>query len=585
MRRVPFGPIAPGRRKERGIAMFVVTIIIAVLTLGAAALLGLMKIERRTTAKRLGELKTVSANQSGATLLRVLAGLSDKERQRLGGVYDNPRLFRAVPVVPEQSEGGLESGEPRFTFLAPKFTRDTVEGLRYGIVNESSRLNLSSVLAWELESPGSGRAALMALPGMTDVMADSILDWIDPDERTRPHGAEASYYAGKRLPYSPRNAVPVFLEEILLARDVTRYQLYGTDEAYCFGLKADGRPAAAPQGEVIGSLRSVPGEKTDEKNRADPLPWSELLTVYSAERDVDPEGQPRVDLNGSDLRFLHDELAAYTNDEIAAFVTLYRQYGPADKSAGGQTKKATAEILDYSIPPTASLGTPLDIVGAKVFVPSADDPAAGTLYRSPIDDRRSAADSLFAYLDYVSTARSTVITGRVNVNLAPRPVLAAIPGMTSTMIDRIIGARPAMDRPVEKNFRHAAWIYAQGLVDLETMKKIWDKVTAGGDVWSTQVVGYLAGTRMVRRSEVVADGTVSPARQVFYKDLSMYGLGFSMSVITGAASSEPSTEDVLSNLLPQGDFSDQEVEFPQDDAGEAPMQGDPFQVIEAGQFR
>ena len=409
MRRVPFGPIAPSRRKERGIAMFVVTIIIAVLTLGAAALLGLMKIERRTTAKRLGELKTVSANQSGATLLRVLAGLSDKERQRLGGVYDNPRLFRAVPVVPEQSEGGLESGEPRFTFLAPKFTRDTVEGLRYGMVQAIVPL----YGAWR------GRAALMALPGMTDVMADSILDWIDPDERTRPHGAEASYYAGKRLPYSPRNAVPVFLEEILLARDVTRYQLYGTDEAYCFGLKADGRPTAAPQGEVIGSLRSVPGEKTDEKNRTDPLPWSELLTVYSAERDVDPEGQPRVDLNGSDLRFLHDELAAYTNDEIAAFVTLYRQYGPADKSAGGQTKKATAEVLDYSIPPTASLGTPLDIVGAKVFVPSADDPAAGTLYRSPIDDRRSAADSLFAYLDYVSTARSTVITGRVNVNRPP----------------------------------------------------------------------------------------------------------------------------------------------------------------------
>ena len=584
MRRVPFGPIAPSRQKQRGVVMFVVTIVIAVLTLGAVAFLGLMKIERRTTAKRLGELKTVSANQSGATLLRVLAGFSDKERQRLGGVYDNPRLFRAVPVVPGQSGGGLESGEPRFTFLAPKFTRDTVEGLRCGMVNESSRLNLSAVLAWELESPGSGRAALMALPGMTDVMADSILDWIDPDERTRPHGAEASYYAGKRLPYSPRNAVPVFLEEILLARDVTRYQLYGTDETYCFGLKADGR-AAAPPGEVIGSLRSVPGEKTDGKNRTDPLPWSELLTVYSAERDVDPEGQPRVDLNGSDLRFLHDELAAYTNEEIAAFVTLYRQYGPADKSAAGDTKKATAEVLDYSVLPTASLDTPLDIVGARVFVPSTTDPAAGTLYRSPIDDRRSAADSLFAYLDYVSTARSTVITGRVNVNLAPRPVLAAVPGMTSTAIDRIIGARPAMDRPVEKNFRHAAWIYTQGLVDLATMKKLWNKVTTGGDVWSAQVVGYLAGTRMVRRAEVVADGTVSPARQVFYKDLSMYGLGFSMSVITGTASSEPSTEDVLTNLLPQGDFPEQEVEFPQEDAGEAPGQSDPFQVIEAGQFR
>ena len=34
MRRVPFGPIAPGRQKQRGVVMFVVTIVIAVLTLG-----------------------------------------------------------------------------------------------------------------------------------------------------------------------------------------------------------------------------------------------------------------------------------------------------------------------------------------------------------------------------------------------------------------------------------------------------------------------------------------------------------------------------------------------------------------------
>lgn len=576
------------RLKQRGVAMFVVTIIIAVLTLGAVSLLGLMKIERRATAERLGELRTVAASQSAAVYLRVLAGLSERERQRLGGIYDNPRLFRAVPVCGEPRDGE-ERDDQRFTLLAPKFTRDVVEGLRYGLVNESSRLNLSAVLEWETQTPGSGRASLMALPGMTDVMADSILDWIDPDEKTRPQGAEVSYYAGKRLPYSPRNAVPVFLEEILLARDVTRYQLYGTDESYCFGLKADGN-AATPRGEVIGSLRSVPGQEKDEKDRIDPLPWAGLLTVYSAERDVDPEGQPRIDLNGADLRFLYDELSAYTTEEIAAFVTLYRQYGPAGQTAGeganGEgSKKATAEDLDFSIPPAVSLDSPLDIVGARVFVPNASNPKSGAFYQSPLEDRRSAGDSLFDYLDYASTAPSTVITGRVNVNLAPRPVLAAVPGMTSTVIDRILSVRPAPDQPAGKSYRHAAWIYTQGLVDLATMKKLWDKVTAGGDVWSAQIVGYLEGTQMVRRAEIVADGTVSPARQVYYKDLSMYGTGFSMSVITGSGSSEQPVEDVLSNLLPKPDFEEQDAEFPQNDADIPPTEGDPFQVIEADKFR
>ena len=69
----------------------------------------------------------------------------------------------------------------------------------------------------------------MSLPGMTDEVADAILDWIDPDDTPRQFGAEAETYRTLGVPYSPRNGVPQCLEELLLVRGVTRDLLFGAD--------------------------------------------------------------------------------------------------------------------------------------------------------------------------------------------------------------------------------------------------------------------------------------------------------------------------------------------------------------------
>ncbi len=104
--------------------------------------------------------------------------------------------------------------------------------LRFGLQNESSKLNLASLMRWELASPGQGRTSLMQLPGMSEAIADAILDWIDPDEQTREFGAETEYYQTLDRPYRSANAIPRQLSELLFVKGVTRQLLMGTQQQF-----------------------------------------------------------------------------------------------------------------------------------------------------------------------------------------------------------------------------------------------------------------------------------------------------------------------------------------------------------------
>ena len=540
--------------KRRGVMLLVVTLVLAALTLSGAALLTLMKTENEATSTRGRESIVKGVDRSAVVFLIAALESNQEEREKFGGLYDNPQYFCAASLLSKE-EGGADSSH--FTILSPTIVDSQIEGVRYGLVDESTRLNLEAALEWDKESPGAGRAALMKLPGMTPIAADSILDWIDPDENPRQNGAEAKYYADKKLPYSPRNSTPVFLEEILLARGVTRSQLYGTDENFTYNVDKIDPEANDPLG---GSLTSAP---TGRRSGAPSPSWRELLTVFSAEKDVDPTGAARVSLNGSNLEFLYNELRSRVGDDLAKFIVLYRQYGPIEsgapetnasdrrgaRRASGYTRGRTSTsanatppnatraalsqaTLDYATAPTTSLATPLDLVGARVQV-------GNVFYDSPLRDSRDQRniEALFTLLDYASTSASTTIIGRVNVNVAPRAVLSAIPGVTPTMIETILDRRPNPKNAIPKEFRHASWLYAQGLVDLEQMKKLYNKTTARGDVYRGQVVGFLERSDEISRAEVVIDGTTEPPRQVFYKDLTTLGKGFSDAVLIGGKNS------------------------------------------------
>ncbi len=532
------------RRSNRdGVVLLIVALVVAALTLGGATLMTLMQTERAATQTRGYDALVRSVDRSAVAFLVGTLETSPEEREKIGGVYDNPNYFCAAPLLTFEDGGTATS---RFTIVSPKFEEDAIEGVRYGLVDESTRLNLDAVLAWEAEETGAGRAALLKLPGMTETAAESILDWIDADETARPNGGETRYYTDEKLPYSPRNAVPVFLEELLLARGVTRLHLYGTDENFTFGVEnIDG--GASEDSALGGSLTAIPvAGGSRRRGEAEAVPWKELLTVFSAEKDVDPTGEARVDLNVDDLEFLYQELASRVGEELAKFVVWARQFGPtsgvdAKDADGNPVPRGRLETtaVDFSVPASFTLATPLDVVGTSVLV-------GGTAIESPLAANRSNsnAEKIFQLLDFASTSPSTTIVGRVNVNAAPRPVLAAVPGLATADVQRILDDRPALNEAIPDDYRHATWLYTKGVVDLETMKAIYDKTTARGDVYRAQIVGFLDGVDVSARAEVVVDGTTEPPRQVFYKDLSMNGKGFSDAILLGGSAGE--TVDPLS---------------------------------------
>lgn len=60
-------------------------------------------------------------------------------------------------------------------------------------------------------------------------VSDSILDWIDPDQQTRPNGAEGDYYLSLNPPYQVKNGPIDDLTELMLIRGVSPDMFYGTD--------------------------------------------------------------------------------------------------------------------------------------------------------------------------------------------------------------------------------------------------------------------------------------------------------------------------------------------------------------------
>src|SRR5690606_8014740 len=99
---------------------------------------------------------------------------------------------------------------------------------RYGLMNESARLNLNAIVNFDLDEIEQ-REILMALPGMTEQIADSILDWIDPDDEPRPYGTESDIYQSQSPPYFARDGALESIDELLLVDGVTPQLLYGED--------------------------------------------------------------------------------------------------------------------------------------------------------------------------------------------------------------------------------------------------------------------------------------------------------------------------------------------------------------------
>jgi|GEM_PF-2755698 len=129
----------------------------------------------------------------------------------------------------------VQVGNGYFWIIRPNEQSDTEYD--YGIVDECSKLNLN-VASFNANM-------LLQLPtGITQDVADAVIDWKTPAAQGSQDGAQTDYYNGLAIPYEAKNQPYETVDEMMLVRGIGVNELYGLDANHD-GIVDDGERAAS----------------------------------------------------------------------------------------------------------------------------------------------------------------------------------------------------------------------------------------------------------------------------------------------------------------------------------------------------
>lgn len=567
------------RHSHRGVVLIVVLVLVVMLSLAGFGFLAAMSTEYEAARLNGSLLQARQTLASAESQLLWLADQPDQRRQILGGLHSNPVLFQGRPVPMLSALGSAASGSAgmqetgaaaagplqsealvaaddvwRFSVVSVDRLQGSPPVLRFGLSSESAKLHLGTVLRWEQNSAGAGRQALLKLPGMTEVLADSLLDWMDADDLPRPLGGESEYYKTLSLPVRPANAVPTSLHELLAVRGITAQVMFGVGSAAANSTSRTGEETAEalslPEGS--GAVLSAPiQELTPDTFAADapefgtsPMtgrarPLAELLTVWSAERLVQPDGTPRVNVNQSDLGAIRSRLQGRISESLLQYLLLARVYGVSAVSPVGIAERSALEL---PLPPSAvavhSLRSLGDLVDSAVLVPATGTRPA-LLVRSPLQSVQADADQLFRQLqDAASVDFAALIPGRISLDEASEEVLRCIPGISAEQAAGLVAQRLRL--PLSER-RSLLWPVRAGVLTIEQWRSVLPEITSVGDVFQAELIVFRAVGGPLLRRKLILDAAAGRARRVYWMDMTNTNLEFP-----------------LSRLLPQATDSSQE---------------------------
>src|SRR6185369_3493860 len=99
------------------------------------------------------------------------------------------------------------------------------------------------------------------------------------------------------------------------------------------------------------------------------------------------------------------------------------------------------------------------------------------------EDKASMQDYLPKLMDNLAVNAQPSIPGRLNINQAPRALLAGIPNFTPEMVDQVLSNRDVAMSQQHPEQKYETWLLSNGIVDLATMKKLMPLVTGGGSIY------------------------------------------------------------------------------------------------------
>lgn len=546
-----------GRLSERaGSTLLVVLVVVVMLSLGAYTFSELMIVEIEATNSYGRAIQSRELALSGIELAAAYVG----DRSDVDGwnSYHNPSQFQNINLIP--SDVPRVSGY--FSVIAPVISDAQSKTIRFGLSNESGKLNLN-ILATEEDNELDVEAItavdrLMYIPNMTEEIASAILDWIDEDDDPRAYGAESDYYGTLESPYYAKNAPLESLDELLLVRGVTPELLYGEDT---------NRNGILDPNEDDGDA-TLPLDNADGVLNAG---WSAYLTVHSREINIRPDGSDKINVNQTMLTELYDQLETELGPDEARFIVAYRVSGPLQTAedldsgptlttVGGSTSEQQAlnELatglakaifseegvtvtrggMDLSAGAAFTINSIYDLVGSEVEIEI--DGTKTTLTSPWPADAASMTTSLPILHDMLTTTKNQYIEGRIQISEARLETLLGIPEMDETLANAIVNSQmtdtngaPATE--ISQARQTTGWLVIEGLTTIEQLRKLAPYICSGGDVFRVQTLGYFGQSGQMTRMEAIIDGTFIPPRITYVRDLSNLGAGYDLSTVQGTS--------------------------------------------------
>lgn len=538
---------------RHGVILPVVLLVLLLLGLLGAMFSFRVNADLASTQAIACRLQTRLAAEAGIERVKLLLRESRFDIDRW---YHNPEEFHRIVVwTPEGDDNVWGSNEEfeedsmvyRFSIVADDPTEDE-DYIRLGITDEASKLNLNTATEAQLTILLTAVAAVEESEdeeegGTVEEIVNAILDWRDADQSPRKEGGgtEGDFYRTLPKPYRVKNGPFDTVEELLLVKGVTGQVLYGEDWD---------RNGLLTPNEDDGD-ETFPLDNQDGELGRGIYPY---LTVYSSEPNTSNANRPRVYLMGPEEPLRAELELAFPNEPHVVDFVVAATRGKKDANSTGKDGKG-GEDSDETGPPgteneEGKENEPLDETPGGLDElddgneppetnsddgkESNDDAAAGAPIRSPasllsdtaisveVGQNPLTAEHLPVLMDRTTTVppERQNLTGLININTAPRLVLRCIEGLTEDQVEAILEAR---DRVPSTAKATTAWLLTEEVIDLETFDRIASSITARGQQFTIESIGYADHIGMVTRLQVVVDMVGPIAQTVYYRDLTYLG--------------------------------------------------------------
>lgn len=370
----------------------------------------------------------------------------------------------AVFELPEESFAAVPLGTGGFWVLRPDYGDPDLPA--FGLVDEAGKLDINSITS----SQGGirPRDAMVDYLNIPDDVAGAIIDWRDNDSEPVDFGAEDESYRD----YLPRNARLENVEDLLHVHGMTRTLLYGDGSALPLGMLANQRQGNLDTGRAPG------------RGLIDYVSVYAMPHIKAADDDESTASERRMSINNGNAQYGRAAIRAYI---LANF--------PADRAE---------EMVDQ--------------------FPSNDSPSIFAFWqRTKFAESDDEFDQLADHLTSLEGENPPTYPRRINVNTAPREVLATligIGGFDENDLETLITARSSQLRSTAAVPGGIAWVYR---ALKEKADPIAEFITGKSSRYSADILAVTANGRAFKRVRIVIDVSTDTPKVLYRRDVTDWG--------------------------------------------------------------